>query len=219
MTINYQLQDKFLEIFFSSKFGPNFYLTGGTALARFYFQHRESVDLDLFTNNGDIDFNEVNLTLNKIGQQLLLTTLKQVTTRDFLQFIWEDKQKIPLKIDCIKDIPRHFGNIKIQGSVRIDSLENIGSNKILAVFGRTDWKDFIDLYFILQKSNFSFDHLYQLAKQKDLGLSEQFLAYSLAEVEKARLWPKMLVKLDQKTLLSFYKNLSQKLFKRIKPKA
>lgn len=28
-----------------------FYLTGGTALSRFYFKHRFSDDLDLFVNN------------------------------------------------------------------------------------------------------------------------------------------------------------------------
>lgn len=218
MNNSYQLQDRFLEQFFASRFAPDFYLTGGTALARFYFNHRESVDLDLFTNNGDIDFNEVNLTGVKIGQHLKLTTIKQVNTKDFIQFIWEDSNKTKLKVDFVKDIPRHFGDIKKQRNVRIDSLENIGSNKILAVFGRTDWKDFIDLYFILTKTQFSLDHLFDLAKQKDLGLTEVFLAYSLAEVENARLWPKMFVTFDQNTLISFFKPLSKQIFRRIKPK-
>ncbi len=57
------LQDKFLEQFFGSEFGSRFYLTGGTALARFYFQHRDSLDLDLFTNDQSQDFDTVNRTI------------------------------------------------------------------------------------------------------------------------------------------------------------
>jgi len=51
MSANFSLQDRFLEHLFSGPLAEDFYLTGGTALARFYFQHRESLDLDLFTND------------------------------------------------------------------------------------------------------------------------------------------------------------------------
>lgn len=61
MGINYQFQDQFLDRFFALSLSENFYLTGGTALARFYYHHRESVDLDLFTQNQTQDFNELNL--------------------------------------------------------------------------------------------------------------------------------------------------------------
>lgn len=64
---NYHLQDQFLEAFFSSQLSPLFYLTGDTALARFYFHHRESIDLDLFTNQKDVSFDEVNRTVLRIG--------------------------------------------------------------------------------------------------------------------------------------------------------
>jgi len=51
MNPRFALQDRFLERFFAGAPGRYFYLTGGTALARFYFHHRESLDLDLFTND------------------------------------------------------------------------------------------------------------------------------------------------------------------------
>jgi hypothetical protein len=38
--------------------------------------------------------------------------------------------------------------------VIVDALENIGANKITAIFGRTDAKDFVDLYFILSRLGF-----------------------------------------------------------------
>ena len=45
-------QRKILEIISKDKLVcDNFYLTGGTALAEFYLQHRLSEDLDLFSEN------------------------------------------------------------------------------------------------------------------------------------------------------------------------
>ena len=98
MAVNYALQDKFLEVFFSNPLATDFYLTGGTALARFYFNHRESVDLDLFTNNQKLDFSQISFLVNKIGQELELKIIQQMTTSSFIQFIlvnlrWCEKQK------------------------------------------------------------------------------------------------------------------------------
>ena len=43
------LQAEFLDVFFQQPVAHDFFLTGGTALAEFYLQHRYSQDLDLFT--------------------------------------------------------------------------------------------------------------------------------------------------------------------------
>ena len=90
------MQEKFLEKFFSSRFGRDFYLTGGTALARFYFNHRRSLDLDLFSHNQKADFNEINLEILKIINALGLTLTKQVNTETFLQYICEGKSALDL---------------------------------------------------------------------------------------------------------------------------
>lgn len=217
MAVNYALQDKFLELFFSGRFGADFYLTGGTALARFYFQHRESVDLDLFSQNQQLDFSAVNLEIERIGRELKLNTTKQVTTNTFLQFIFENTDKSTLKVDLVKDIPVHFGAIKHEGKIKIDSLENIGSNKITAIFGRTDHKDFIDLYYILNETDFTFDHLVSLAKRKDLGLTDFYLANSIQQIETASQMPILLKPLDLGKYNEFYKKLSYDLFLKIKP--
>lgn len=217
MAVNYALQDKFLDLFFSGRFATDFYLTGGTALARFYFQHRESVDLDLFSQNQQLDFSAVNLEIERIGREIGLTTIKQVTTNTFLQFIFEGTDKNILKVDLVKDIPVHFGEFKQEGKVRLDSLENMGSNKITAIFGRTDHKDFIDLYYILNETDFTFEYLISLAKQKDLGLTEFYLANSIDQIEQASQMPVLLKPLDLNKYNEFYKNLSRDLFLKIKP--
>ncbi|MCZ7666433.1 MAG: nucleotidyl transferase AbiEii/AbiGii toxin family protein [Chloroflexi bacterium] len=41
-------QKELLKVIGRSSLGDNFYLTGGTALAAFYLQHRFSEDLDFF---------------------------------------------------------------------------------------------------------------------------------------------------------------------------
>lgn len=217
MAINYALQDKFLDLFFSGRFAADFYLTGGTALARYYFQHRESVDLDLFSQNQQLDFSAVSLEVERIGRELKLTTIKQVTTNTFLQFIFDDEEKNTLKVDLVKDVPVHFGEFKQEGKVRLDSLENIGSNKITAIFGRTDHKDFIDLYYILNKTDFTFEHLVSLAKQKDMGLTEFYLANSIDQIKQASQMPVLLKPLDLNKYSEFYKKLSTDLFLKIKP--
>jgi hypothetical protein len=52
----YNLQDQFLA-WFAEQSTP-FYLTGGTALGRFYLNHRYSEDLDFFVNHHS-DFRKV----------------------------------------------------------------------------------------------------------------------------------------------------------------
>ena len=214
MAVNYDLQDKFLDAFFSSRFANDFYLTGGTALARFYFHHRESVDLDLFTQNQSIQFSEVNLEVLKIAKKLSLNIEKQVVTDTYLQYIFKEG----LKVELVKDVPWHFGEFKIEGKVRLDSLENIGSNKVLAIFGRTAAKDFIDLYYLLQNTDFTLDHFYNLATQKDIGLTEFYLANSLDRIQEAGEYPILLKPLDKEKMTMFYQDIVKQLLLKIKPK-
>src|SRR3989338_2585528 len=205
---NYHLQDQFLEAFFSTQFAPLFYLTGGTALTRFYFQHRTSIDLDLFTNQKDVNFNDVNRTVLHIGSDFEWSLKTQVSADSFLQYIFVGANSRQLKIDIVRDIPVHFGDIKVKKNIRIDSLENIGSNKITAIFGRTDAKDYIDLYWILHKTDLTFENLYDLSKKKDLGLTELYFSYALAHVRDVTIFPVMILPLEWKKITEYFLKLS-----------
>lgn len=217
MDVNTALQDRFLALFFTNAVADSFYLTGGTALARFYFHHRESIDLDLFTNQRDADFDAVNRAVLGILQTLALRIQSQVTTPTFLQYIVVNDSGVTLKVDFVKDVPVHFGATREIDGLRLDSLENIGANKVLAVFGRTDAKDFIDLYWILQRTNLMFDDLYALAKEKDLGLSELYLAYALHSAAKIKLFPRMLEPLPWERILVYFEELARDLLLRSAP--
>lgn len=215
---NYVLQDQFLDAFFSSQLKPAFYLTGGTALARFYFHHRKSIDLDLFTNQKDVRFDEVNRVVLRIGSDVGWQLKNQVTADAYLQYIFFDTNDSQLKIDIVRDIPVHFGEIKVQKNIRIDTLENIGSNKITAVLGRTDAKDFIDLYWILHTTNFTFDQLFEMAQKKDAGLTEFYFSYALAHVRNLTIFPTMTAPLEWEKIVEYFIKLSEQILTRVKPK-
>jgi predicted nucleotidyltransferase component of viral defense system len=217
MNDNFALQDRFLELFFSGPLATHFYLTGGTALARFYFHHRDSQDLDLFTNDQDQDFALVNQVVLGILHTSGLQITSQVITDTFIQYIVIDPSGASLKLDLVKDIPVHFGALVDRDGIKVDSLENIGSNKVLAVFGRTDAKDFIDLYWILKHTDLNFDDLFRLAKEKDLGLSELYLAYALQNIEKIKIFPRMLEPLPWDEIKAFFQAMAHTLLTKIKP--
>ena len=68
----------------------DFYLTGGTALSRFYLNHRYSDDLDFFVNQKDDFLAVVREIIAKIKSMFNLET--RVMTEDFAQvFIHSDE--------------------------------------------------------------------------------------------------------------------------------
>lgn len=210
------LQKNFLGEFFRSFLGQKFFLSGGTALAEFYLKHRLSEDLDLFTLDQTLNFASVNAEINKISKNLDLVIERQISSPSFLQYIFGHKDET-LKVDVVKDVPIHFGTIRKSKGISIDSLENISVGKLLAAFGRADAKDFIDLYFLFKEKKVDFDNIFAMAKKKDLGLSEFYLAHMLNRAKDIKNFPKTIKPFDKKELVAFFLNLSDKLFKKIKP--
>lgn len=217
MKILTPLQSKFLQLFFQSYLKNDFFLSGGTALSAFYFQHRLSEDLDFFTLNQNLEFNIVNAEILRMINSLSGKLEHQISSPTFLQFIFKIKNDA-LKIDVVRDTPVHFGKIKKIDNFRIDSLENIAVGKLLALFGRADAKDFLDVYFLLKaKKAITFDKLFNLAKKKDTGLNEFYLADMMSKVKEIKYFPEAFLSFDKKDLLNFFLALSTKLYRQIKP--
>ena len=71
-------QLKFLELIRNEKqITKRFYLTGGTALAEFYLKHRLSEDIDLFTEDEEVDQKLVDAFLRKISSKLSVVKIKK----------------------------------------------------------------------------------------------------------------------------------------------
>ena len=121
------------------------------------------------------------------------------------------------RIDVVREQPVHFGTLQMIDGVRVDTLENIGSNKITAIFGRLEPKDYLDLYMIVNQSEWSFDTLFDLARKKDLGLNEFFFSFSLDSIEQINIWPKLHIELSIDEVKKYYHALAKTLIGRVKP--
>jgi hypothetical protein len=127
----------------------------------------------------------------------------------------EDEQ---VKMDIVLDAEPWFGAPQNLDRIRVDALENIAANKIVALFGRATPRDFVDLYFILNETDLSLDTLLNMAKQKDAGLHEFYLAgWIHQEAPRLQTLPPMLKSLDVQTLRQFGEELARTIMLRTKP--
>ncbi len=162
-----------------------FYLTGGTALSRHYFNHRFSDDLDLFVNNDDNYDNYI----NQIYKVLIASsndysyTLDQTKIRrfnSFTQFVLQKKGDAFLKLEFINDVASHYGDFE-QNRIfgKIDSIRNILSNKFSAIF-RYQVKDIVDIWQICRNYKFEYSEILEEAKSKEAGID----AFIIGEIIK-----------------------------------
>src|SRR3989344_2426455 len=199
-------QIEILKLFFATTFAKPFFLTGGTALSAFYLAHRDSKDLDFFSLE-KYDPQQLEVVILDIAQKMgceIFTKIKSDTYNE----IYLENVNWRQRIDIAKEQPKRFGEVVDIEGVRVDSLDNIGSNKITAIFGRLEIKDYIDLYSIVTQTENSFEELFVLAKQKDLGLTEFYFASTIADISQIQTWPDLKIDLDKQAMFDFYKKLT-----------
>lgn len=127
----------------------NFYFTGGTALSLFYLEHRYSEDLDFFSEKkfDDEDLVSYFTQWAKECNFTFKANIKEMVDIFILDF---GKGKT-LKVDFGYYPHKRVEKGKIYEGVMIDSLLDIGINKLLSINQRAQVKDFVDLYFLLRK--------------------------------------------------------------------
>lgn len=212
MKILTELQQNILDLFFSVKeFKKHFYLTGGTALSAFYLKHRLSDDLDFFTHSLDLDSidKEFEALLNKKKYPFM----KERSSPTFRRY----RINKELQVDLVRDIDFRVGVPELVEKFMIDNPKNIAVNKITAIYGRLDPKDYVDLYFLQKDLAFDIMELLNLAKMKDAGL--EFFQWSkiIADVDSFTVLPNMLRPLQLQDLKNFFHQLREKILKAIKP--
>lgn len=221
--LNYQkniltfFQEKVLQnLFLSYEEMHSFYLTGGTALAGFYLHHRYSEDLDFFTHGEFDSFKLEQILKDFTAKNGWILGSSRKTTFFYEVFLAETTDSLPLKIDFVKDINVHFGELESWKGVPIDSLRNIASNKVGTIFSRTEPKDYVDLYFLLQK-NLPFFEIFKEAQEKDGGLNEFYFAASLRNVNRIQQLPRMIRPLPLEELQKTLLGLADQFLKLAKP--
>lgn len=160
----YPLQDRFLN-FFDTHSDGKFYLTGGTALSRFYYHHRYSDDLDFFSVKEFTNFRE---TLSKFldDARKKSFSIDVETISDHFFRLYVKEKEISLKIDFVNEIVFHWGDtIKFQLFSCVDNQMNILSNKISCI-NRHEVKDIVDIWVLAKQLSFSWKDIIDIANKK-----------------------------------------------------
>ena len=144
-----------------------FYLTGGTALGRFYLNHRWSDDLDFFVNAEDAFGTWVKQISQQLKKVFRHDAASDVVAEDFYRCFLEN-ENLHLKVEFVNDVESYTGAPIIFGNFKLDNVENILSNKLSALIGRDEAKDVFDIIFISLNYSFNWKTIFTAAKEKAL---------------------------------------------------
>ena len=131
-----------------------FNLVGGTALA-LQIGHRMSVDLDLFTP--DIEFDDTEL-LDNLSNDFQDFSVRYRRPNAIIMMIQN------VKVDFIRFKYPFFKPLHHFDGIRMVDAEDIATMKIDAITGRGKKKDFVDLYYLLQR--YDLPHILELYQKK-----------------------------------------------------
>lgn len=170
------LQHVFLAAFAQLPDQTQFYLAGGTALAEYYFGHRLSYDLDLFTAEGSLIL-PLSYQIEALGPQAGLGIAVMRRFASYVEFLVTQGDE-KLKVDLAQDSPFRLQPLAlVPDGIYVSSLADLCVDKLLAYYGRAEPRDAVDLYFILQQA--SLDQLVAQAAQKDPGFDLYWFAVAL----------------------------------------
>ncbi len=204
-------QKRFLSFFSSNaNLVDKFYLTGGTALAEFYIPYRLSEDLDFFSEK-EVDIESISVFLKSIKDKIEYEKIDINTSfnRNIIQLLFK-KETLKLEFTYFP-FPQIERPLKKQ-NIKIDSIIDIATNKIFTIYQKPRSRDFIDLYMINGKYNFSLGDLVKKAKVKfdwhidPIKLGSQFLL-----VDEVKDYPNLIKPINDNDWKIFFKLEAKKL--------
>ena len=212
MSILSDNQNKILSFLSKEKVvSDNFYLSGGTALAEFYLNHRLSEDLDFFSEN-EFDPGAVSAIFKKIQKDVGIRSVKYEQSFNRNLFFLE------MENDFIKTEFTYFPFPRIEtgkniGNLKIDSLLDIAVNKVFTIYQKPRSRDFIDLYLILKmKPEWSINELMEKTHAKfDNYLDPLQLSAQFVRVDILKDYPKMIIQISMKEMQEFFMSEAKKL--------
>jgi len=187
-----------------------FYLTGGTALAGFYFQHRYSEDLDFFSEE-EFDVTQIDVFLRQVKPNLGFSEVdfRQSFNRNIFLLKFDDEI---LKTEFTYFPFPRIEKGEMEEGVIVDSLLDIAVNKLFTIHQQARARDFIDLYLLCKEKRFSIDDLTKKARVKfdwhidPLQLCKQFL-----KSDEVRDYPRMIRDLPNEEWQQFFMDEAGKL--------
>jgi hypothetical protein len=168
----YPLQDRILAV--AATYGDALVLTGGTALARLYLNHRYSDDIDLFSlepKPGELGRAFAN-TLESHG-----LVIEPVTEAVAFMRMWVADGTNRIQVDIAPDARRIEPSSPSRLGVYAHTLRDIAANKIGAFEDRSEVKDAVDLYHLTQR--FAWQQLFDDAETKRVPIAYDDLRHFL----------------------------------------
>jgi len=187
----------------------NFYLTGGTALAAFYLNHRYSEDLDFFSEK-EFDIFNLNVFFSQIKKNLRIKKIDfQQSYNRNLFFLHFDNEILKAEFTFFP-FPRLDRGEK-QKDLAIDSILDIGVNKLFTIYQRTKARDFIDLYSICRHKGYLVSDLIKKARIKfDWHLDLIQLGTQFVKATEAEDYPRMIKNLPIQDWQNFFMEEAKK---------
>ena len=181
-----------------------YYLTGGTALSACYINHRLSDDIDLFSPQKLDEPRVVQIVSERIGP--IASKIDYARIHDRLAYTIMFPHKKNLKVDIV-----YYPYTPIEQSKKtykglaIDSMADIGVNKLMTLTQRTEAKDYVDLFYILKK--YTMWELRQgVADKFKMEIEPFYLSSLYMKATSLTALPMMKKKLKLEELQKFFKN-------------
>jgi hypothetical protein len=171
------LQREILEGFF--ELAPDFFLTGGAALAGFHLGHRTTEDLDFFVHEAKLD--EGVSALRRVAERLGASLESLTTSPSFRRFLVRRGIE-GVVVDLVHD-PVPSGAPKQRfGRIQVDSPLEILANKLCTLLSRAEIRDLVDVR-ALEAAGYDLRQALAIAARKDAGLTPGQLAWVLSQVQ------------------------------------
>ena len=215
MPILSENQNKILQFISEDKWiAKNFYLSGGTALAEFYLEHRLSEDLDFFSED-EFDPQSISVFFQKIKGKSRIRSVKYEQSFNRNLFFLEMLDGDYIKTEFTYFPFPRIENEKNINELKVDSLLDIAVNKIFTIYQNPRSRDFIDLYFILkEKKDLNIGNLIKNAGIKfDHYIDPIQMAGQFMKVEVLKDYPKMIKPIENKIWQDFFIAEAKKLSK------
>ena len=149
-----------INVLAQSDLKDKFYWSGGTLLSHVYLHHRKSVDIDFFSDE-HFGLEKLVVWADNFCNVAKFSEYEERRIHDRNEFIFK-KKDYSLRVEFVyynhTKKPINRNREKYEG-VYIDSLEDIAANKFFAFFDRSEPKDLLDLYFLINLAERGYRHL------------------------------------------------------------
>ncbi|PJC82852.1 hypothetical protein CO006_01465 [Candidatus Roizmanbacteria bacterium CG_4_8_14_3_um_filter_35_14] len=159
-------QKKALKEVGKSELSRFFVWSGGTALSSYYLQHRLSADLDFMSQ--DLFRDDYLLAeIREIARNLKVKNIEEQKKLNRHQF-WLKKDREILRVEFVfYPFPHIRPPQKLKEfNIKIDSIEDMLTNKAHAAYERSEPKDIFDIYCILLMKRIKFLKIFTYIKKK-----------------------------------------------------